>query len=81
VYEDSTYWDPSWGLNGAMNGTVANLGVWLRALNTGELLDTEDAEELLAPVTAGLGRMTDQQHFAYGSLVTAGRRRMCAVSR
>lgn len=72
VYEDSTYWDPTWGFNGGMNATVADLGRWLRALNTGELLDTEDAEESLAPVTAGLGRMTDQRYFAYGSLVTDG---------
>jgi D-alanyl-D-alanine carboxypeptidase len=72
VYEESTFWDPTWGLNGGMNGTVADLGLWLRALNTGELLDTEDAEESLAPVTAGLGRMTDQRYFAYGSLVAEG---------
>ncbi len=72
VYEDSTYWDPTWGLNGGMNATVDDLGLWLRALNTGELLDTEDAEESLAPVTAGLGSMTDQRYFAYGSLVTSG---------
>jgi D-alanyl-D-alanine carboxypeptidase len=72
VYEDSTYWDPTWGLNGGMNATVDDLGRWLRALNTGQLLDTEDAEESLAPVTAGLGRMTDQRYFAYGSLVTDG---------
>lgn len=72
VYEESTYWDPTWGLNGGMNATVDDLGLWLRALNTGQLLDTEDAEESLAPVTAGLGRMTDQRYFAYGSLVTDG---------
>jgi D-alanyl-D-alanine carboxypeptidase len=72
VYEDSTYWDPTWGLNGGMNASVADLGRWLRALNTGELLDEADAEESLAPVTAGFGRMTEQRYFAYGSLVTGG---------
>jgi D-alanyl-D-alanine carboxypeptidase len=72
VYEDSTYWDPTWGLNGGMNASVADLGRWLRALNTGELLDEADAEELLAPVTAGLASMTDQRYFTYGSLVTGG---------
>lgn len=72
VYEESTYWDPSWGLNGGMNATTSDLARWLRALNTGELLDPEDAEESLAPTTAGLGAMTEQRYFSYGSLVTEG---------
>jgi len=70
VYEDSTYWDPTWGFNGGMNASVADLGTWLRALERGELLSPSDAEESLAPVTAGLGAMTDQRYFAYGSLVS-----------
>ena len=72
VYEDSTYWDPTWGFNGGMNGSVADLGRWRRALNTGELLNEADAKESLAPVTAGLSKMTDTRYFAYGSLVTGG---------
>jgi D-alanyl-D-alanine carboxypeptidase len=69
VYEESTFWDPTWGLNGGMNASVADLGRWLKALDEGELLDPEDAEEILAPVNAGLGRMTEERYFAYGSLV------------
>ena len=72
VYEDSTYWDPTWGFNGGMNASVADLGRWLRALNSGELLSPADAKESLAPVTAGLGQLTDQRYFAYGSLVSGG---------
>ena len=72
VYEDSTYWDPTWGFNGGMNASVADLGRWLRALNTGELLNDADAKESLAPVTAGLAKMTDTRYFAYGSLVSGG---------
>lgn len=70
VYEESTNWDPTWGLNGGMNASVADLGRWLHALNTGELLDAEDAEQSLAPAAVGLGPTTDQRYFAYGSLVT-----------
>jgi len=72
VYEDSTYWDPTWGFNGGMNASVADLGRWLRALNSGELLNEADAKASLAPVTAGLAKMTDQRYFAYGSLVSGG---------
>jgi D-alanyl-D-alanine carboxypeptidase len=67
VYEDSTYWDPTWGFNGGMNASVDDLGKWLRALNTGELLDRADAKELLAPATAGSAK-----YFAWGSLVSGG---------
>jgi D-alanyl-D-alanine carboxypeptidase len=72
VYEDSTYWDPTWGFNGGMNASVADLGRWLRAFNSGALLNEADAKESLAPVTAGLAKMTDQRYFAYGSLVSGG---------
>ena len=34
VYEESTYWNPTWVLHSAnMNATVADLGRWSRALN------------------------------------------------
>jgi D-alanyl-D-alanine carboxypeptidase len=72
VYEDSTSWDPTWGFNGGMNASVADLGRWLRALNSGELLNEADAKESLGPATAGLAKMTDQRYFAYGSLVSGG---------
>lgn len=72
VFEDSTYWDPTWGFNGGMNASISDLGRWLRALNSGELLNAVDAKESLAPVTAGFAKMTDQRYFAYGSLVSGG---------
>lgn len=72
VYEDSTFWDPTWGFNGGMNASVNDLGTWLRALNRGQLLNPADAKESLAPATAGLAKMTDQRYFAWGSLVSGG---------
>jgi D-alanyl-D-alanine carboxypeptidase len=72
VYEESTFWDPTWGLNGSMNSSTADLARWLQALNAGSLLDDDDAEELLSPVTAGLGTMTEDRYFSYGSLVSEG---------
>ncbi len=72
VYEDSTYWDPTWGFNGGMNASVADLGRWLRALNDGELLNEDDARESLAPPSAQTANATDPRYFAYGSLVAGG---------
>lgn len=72
VYEDSTFWDPTWGFDGGMNASVDDLGTWLRALNTGQLLGPAEAKESLGPATAGLGRLTAQRYFAWGSLVSGG---------
>lgn len=55
-----------------MNASVADLGRWLRALDRGQLLSEADAKQSLAPVTAGLAKLTDQRYFAYGSLVSGG---------
>ena len=68
-YEESTTWNPTWGFNGGMNASTADLGRWLRALNDGELLNDEDGELVLSPVTAGLGPMTDERYFTFGSVV------------
>ncbi len=72
VYEESTTWNPAWGLNGGMNASVTDLGLWLRALNDGELLNAEDGKLALSPITAGLGPMTEEQYFAFGSVVADG---------
>ena len=72
VYEDSTFWDPTWGFNGGMNASVADLGRWLRALNTGELLSPADAAESLSPTATGTAPAPGKPYFAYGSVVAGG---------
>lgn len=72
VFEDSTFWDPTWGFDGGMNASVEDLGTWLRALNRGQLLSPADAKESLGPATAGLGKLTTQRYFAWGSLASGG---------
>ena len=72
VYEDSTFWDPTWGFNGGMNASVADLGRWLRALDTGELLSPADATESLSPTATGTAPAPGKPYFAYGSVVSGG---------
>ena len=72
VYEDSTFWDPTWGFNGGMNASVADLGRWLRALNTGELLGPAEAQESLSPTATGTAPAPGKPYFAYGSVVAGG---------
>lgn len=68
VFEDSTFWNPTAFLNsGNLNSTVADVGRWVRALGTGELLSDSAFQEMMAPETAGLGPLTDERFFAFGT--------------
>ncbi|MGB7235118.1 MAG: serine hydrolase domain-containing protein [Rhodococcus sp. (in: high G+C Gram-positive bacteria)] len=68
VFEDSTFWNPTAFLNsGNLNSTVTDVGRWVRALGTGELLSDSAFQEMMAPETAGLGPLTDERFFAFGT--------------
>lgn len=69
VFEDSTFWNPTAFLHsGNMNSTVADMGKWVRALGTGELLSDKAFQEQMAPTTAGLSNMTTDKFFTFGTL-------------
>lgn len=69
VFEDSTFWNPTAFLNsGNMNSTVADVGRWVRALGTGQLLSSNAFEQMMAPSTAGLGPLTPEKFFAFGTV-------------
>jgi D-alanyl-D-alanine carboxypeptidase len=70
VYEESTTWNPAWGLNGGMNASVGDLGRWLRALNDGELLNEEDAALILSPPADDPGGQAAGKYFTFGSVVS-----------
>ncbi len=71
VYEESTSWNPTWALNsGNMYASVSDVGRWLRALNSGELLGEPAFELQMAPNTAGLGPFDDQRYFTFGSMAS-----------
>lgn len=54
VFEDSSFWNPTAFLNsGNMNSTVTDIGRWVRALGTGELLSDSVFTEMMAPSTDG----------------------------
>ena len=67
-FEDSTFWNPTAFLNsGNMNATVADIGRWVRALGTGEVVSEKVFDEMMAPSTAGLGPLTTDKFFAFGT--------------
>lgn len=69
VFEDSTFWNPTAFLNsGNMNSTLGDVSRWVRALGTGELLSDTLFDEMMAPSTAGLGPLTEDRFFAFGTI-------------
>lgn len=69
VFEDSTFWNPTAFLNsGNMNSTVAEVARWVRALGSGELLSDTAFTEMMADKTAGLGPLTADRYFAFGTV-------------
>lgn len=73
VFEDSTFWNPTAFLNsGNMTSPVDEVGRWVRALGSGELLDAETHAAMMAPSTAGLGPLTEQKYFTFGSAHSNG---------
>lgn len=53
IYEDSTYWSPSWtSYSGIMISNIKDLITWTRALGSGLLISRHAYQEMLAPTTA-----------------------------
>ncbi|KTD67964.1 serine-type D-Ala-D-Ala carboxypeptidase [Legionella steelei] len=70
VYEDATFWDPSWtASSGSMTSTIEDLGTWANAWMNGSLLTSESSLELRAPETVGKGKNTSELYFAMGFAV------------
>jgi CubicO group peptidase (beta-lactamase class C family) len=72
VFEDSTYWNPSWTLaeGAVMTTDIDDLAASARAVGDGELLSPESHASQIAPVTAGMGPFTDAMYYGLGVLVT-----------
>ncbi|AWN74537.1 serine hydrolase domain-containing protein [Legionella anisa] len=67
VYEDATFWDPSWtASSGATTSTIEDLGKWANAWMNGNLLTDKSTQQLRAPDTVGKGKNTNKLYFAMG---------------
>ena len=67
-FEDSTFWNPTaFRHSGNMNTTVADVATWVRALMDGKLLGKDQFTAMMGPSTAGLGPLTKDKYFAYGT--------------
>ena len=68
VYEDDTFWSPSWATyTGDMTSNLSDMGRWARAVGTGSLLSTRSHDRQISRGTIGLGPLTAK--FYYGLAV------------
>ena len=70
IYEDATYWNPSWtGESGSLYSSIHDLGKWARIFGTGKLLSSESFKKQISrPDAAKRGDL----YFAYGFVVANG---------
>lgn len=73
VYEDSTYYNPSWaGATGALTSNLHDLGRWGPLFGTGALVSPASFREMTAPTSVGKGKNRADLYFAYGFVVANG---------
>jgi D-alanyl-D-alanine carboxypeptidase len=73
VWEEATFWDPSWTeYAGGMGSNQEDLRVFVEAVASGELLSEESHDAQLAPTTVGLGTNTAERYYAMGVPVVNG---------
>jgi D-alanyl-D-alanine carboxypeptidase len=73
LYEDCTYWNPSWGSTpGLPISNLRDIGKWGPILGTGQLISAAHFKEQIAPTSVGKGNNRPDLYFAYGFVVANG---------
>jgi D-alanyl-D-alanine carboxypeptidase len=72
VYEDSTFWNPSWtiGAGTVMSATIGDVARTARAIGSGELLSPAASRERLAPTTAVFPKFSPEFYYGLGIVVS-----------
>ncbi len=74
IYEESTFWNPSWTLaRGAIQtATIRDVARAARRIGRGDLLTEESYRAMLAPDTAGKGPWDSDRYYGLGVVVVNG---------
>ena len=73
VFEDSTFWNPSWtSFSGSVAATLDDVAAIIRAIGSASLIPPESLREMIAPTTVGLGGNTAETYYAMGIGVKDG---------
>lgn len=67
VFEDSTFWSPSWtSYTGGLNADLHDLGRLIRALGSGELVSRKSYRAFTAPTNVGHAGQTRDRYYGLG---------------
>lgn len=74
IYEDSTYWNPSWTLaeGAVMTTDIDDALASIEAIGSGQLLSQPSFAQQLAPVTARFPPFSAKIHYGMGVIVSNG---------
>ncbi|MGH9280933.1 MAG: serine hydrolase domain-containing protein [Acidimicrobiales bacterium] len=73
VYEESTFWNPSWtGPVGGLSSNQEDMRRLIEAVGAGSLVSKASHEAQLAPVTVGQGRNIADAYYAMGCVILDG---------
>jgi D-alanyl-D-alanine carboxypeptidase len=73
VYEETTYWSPSWATYAASaTSTLDDMARFSQALGTGSLLSRRSHELQVGPGNVGLGPLTPDRYYGMGAAHTNG---------
>jgi len=71
VFEDSTFWSPSWtSYTGGLNADLHDLGRLIRALASGELVSRRSYRAFKAPTNVGPAGQTRDRYYGLGIEIT-----------
>lgn len=72
VYEDSTFWNPSWtiGAGTVMSATIGDVARTARAVGSGELISPAASRERFAPTTAVFPKFSPELYYGLGIVVS-----------
>lgn len=74
VYEDSSFWSPSWGLGDGliMTTTAQDMATMIHAIGNGRFISDSARQELVAPLSRGLENAPKVVDYALGLAVGQG---------
>lgn len=67
VFEDATYWNPSWtSYSGSLAATVSDVAEIGNAIVSMQLFSESSLQEMIADTTAGLGPLSEERFYGLG---------------
>lgn len=67
VFEDSTFWNPSWtSFSGSIAAPLQDVAAIIRAIGSSSIITPSSLQEMTAPLTVGKGGNSQKRYYAMG---------------